>query len=136
MAKPPAKMPTRMSAPKIEDTKPSKLIAVFWWIVFIVPVWFVWWSTGSIIGVVILIAIRILIMYIPKFWKREQKTDIDIPDSPKLLPETINTSESVLSPYIDEARSEWGDLLKTMRIYDKEKEEKNLDAYRKLRGWE
>ena len=40
VSKNPPPMPRRMSAPKAEDTKPSKIIAIFWWVVFIVPVVF------------------------------------------------------------------------------------------------
>jgi len=136
MVRPMPKMPTRMSTPKIEDTKPSKLIAVFWWVVFIVPVIFVYWSTGSIIGVAILVAVRILIMFIPKFWKKKQVVAETDQKPATISPETINTRESALKPYIDEAKQEWWGFLKFAKIYDKETEEKNLDVYRKLRGWE
>ena len=140
MSKPTPKFPTRMSAPKIEDTKPSKLIAAFWWMVFIVPVIFVYWSTGSIAGVVILVGIRILLIFIPKFWQKAKPEPVES-ISPKMLSasqpsETVNTRAVLLSPYIDEAKSEWDGLMKVLRIYDKEKEEKNLTAYRKIRGWE
>ena len=136
MARPTPKMPTRMSTPKIEDTKPSRLIELFWWFVFIVPIIFVWWSTGSIIGVIVLIAIRILIMFIPKFWKKEQVATQSDREPIIIQSETVNTRESVLKPYIEEAKQEWYGLLKFAKIYDKEKEDKNLAAYRKLRGWE
>jgi hypothetical protein len=136
MERPTPKMPTRMSKPRIEDTKPSKLIAVFWWFVFIVPVGFVWWSTNSIAGVLVLIALRILIMYIPKFWKKEQVVVKEESPAPIQISENVNTTKSSLSPYIDEAKSEWNGFLKLMKIYDKDKEEKNLVTYRKLRGWE
>lgn len=136
MERPVPKMPSRMSTPKIEDTKPSRLIELFWWIVFIVPVIFVWWSTGSIIGVIVLIAIRILIMFIPKFWKKEQIKPKSDPKPTTVRSETVNTRERVLKPYIEEAKQEWYELLKFAKIYDKELEEKNLTAYRKLRGWE
>jgi hypothetical protein len=136
MARPTPKMPTRMSTPKIEDTKPSRLIELFWWFVFIVPIIFVWWSTGSIIGVIVLIAIRILIMFIPKFWKKEQVATQSDREPIIIQSETVNTRESVLKPYIEEAKQEWYGLLKFAKIYDKENEDKNLAAYRKLRGWE
>jgi len=136
MARPTPKMPTRMSTPKIEDTKPSRLIELFWWFVFIVPIIFVWWSTGSIIGVIVLIAIRILIMFIPKFWKKEQVATPPNQEPIIIQSETVNTRESVLKPYIEEAKQEWYGLLKFAKIYDKENEDKNLAAYRRLRGWE
>lgn len=136
MPKPIPKMPVRMSTPKIEDTKPSKIIAIFWWIVFIVPVAFVYWSTKSIIGVLVLIALRILLMFIPKFWQKKQVAP-ETEHKPEVIQaETVNTRESVLKPYIEEAKQEWYGFLKFAKIYDKEQEEKNLAAYRKLRGWE
>jgi hypothetical protein len=50
--------------------------------------------------------------------------------------ETVKPKEKTISPYKEELVSEWKWLLKKLHIYDYESEEKNLLAYRKLRGWD
>ena len=45
------------------------------------------------------------------------------------------SSVSALTPFIDEAVSEWHWLMKVLRIYDNDAEAKRLSEYRKLRGW-
>ena len=128
-----------MSAPKIEDTKPSRWIEAFWWLVFIVPVVFLYLSTGSLLYVGILVGLRIVIMFIPKFGKKpvikeERKPEPAVP----LLPqsESVNTNYNPLTPYKEELVSEWKGLMKMLHIYDHDAEDKNLVAYRKLRGWD
>lgn len=125
-----------MSAPKIEDTKPSRWIALFWWVVFIVPVIFLYISTQSLIMVGVLIFLRVAMMFLP-FFKGAPKTNPTpslkepaLPTHPK-----INVSSGLLTPVKEELKAEWYGLLKLLRIYDHEKEDKYLDAYRKLRGW-
>lgn len=131
-----------MSAPKIEDTTPSRWIEVFWWIVFAVPVIFVWFSTGNLWICGGIIAIRIAIMFVPYLRKKTQEKKPDAPKPVALIPQPINTPTSttsikdILKPFTDEAVSEWKGLLKMLHIYDHDKENKNLETYRKFRGWE
>lgn len=128
-------IPTRLSAPKPEDRKPSKIIAAFWWIVFIVPVIFVWLTTESLLFVGFLLTLRIGMMFIPALQhggKKEQASQ----ESQVVSQQTVNNRISVLLPYKEEAIAEWWGFLKFMRIYDRDKEEKELWNYRKFRGWE
>lgn len=53
----------------------------------------------------------------------------DKPKEPK--PKT-----DILKPFKEELTYEWKWLLKKLHIYDYDKEDANLAAYRKLRGWE
>lgn len=135
-------MPRRMSAPKPEDTKPSKLIAIFWWVVFIVPVVFSYFATQSFILPFALIAIRVAAMFIPAKWLKrgkepEHKTESIVLIPERTLPvEKVNVIQSILTPCKEEAISEWRGLLKMLHVYDYEEENKYLEAYRKLRGWE
>ena len=133
ITKPIPKLPPRLSAPKIEDTKPSKIVEIFWWMVFIIPVAFTYWATNSILAVVVLISIRVAIMFVPKLRK---KTVVINPEKPVKSEAKVITHQNPLTPYKEEARAEWYGLLKFLRIYDKEKEEKNLSDYRKLREWD
>lgn len=140
--------PIRMSAPKVEDTKPSKIIAVFWWIVFIVPVVFTYFATQSVILPVVLIVIRIVVMFIPSEWIKRIKPDppekkqkfkrepVQISERTIEASVKVNTIKDTLQPYREEAISEWRWLMKKLHIYDYENEEKYLETYRKLRGWE
>lgn len=48
----------------------------------------------------------------------------------------VKSINETLRPFKDELVSEWRWLLKKLRVYDHEKEEKHLSDYRKLRGWE
>lgn len=128
-----------MSAPKPEDTKPSRWIALFWWIVFIVPVIFLYVSTKSLLLVGILIILRIGMMFLPWFKQKptaptpEQKVSVPLLAPPQ---ERIIITPNLLSPVKEELKAEWYGLLKMLRIYDHEKEDKYLEAYRKLRGWD
>jgi hypothetical protein len=47
----------------------------------------------------------------------------------------VNTKSGTLTPFIEEAQAEWRWLLKVLRFYDHDREEKYLDDYRRLRGW-
>lgn len=136
--KPAPALPRRMSAPKIEDTKPSRLIEAFWWLVFIVPVGFLYWTTQSLLYVGILVGVRIVIMFIPKFRKQPEPNPTSKKETPLLIApaESVNTNYNPLTPYKEELVSEWKGLLKMLRIYDHDKENKYLSDYRKLRGWD
>lgn len=140
--KPTPTMPRRMSAPKPEDTKPSKIIAIFWWVVFIVPVVFSYFATQSFILPVALIVIRVAAMFIPSKWLKRGKEQEQKKDTIVLIPEhtqpveKVNVIQSILTPCKEEAISEWRGLLKMLHVYDYEKENKYLEAYRKLRGWD
>ena len=123
-----------MSAPKVEDTKPSKWIAAFWWVVFIVPLAMVYLATQSLVYIAILVIVRVAIMYIPKKWfnKETKKPHTQNP----VVVESVIIKQNPLTPYRDEAIAEWRWLMKKLHIYDYEKEDKYLNDYRKLRGWE
>ena len=141
-SKTPPSMPRRMSAPKAEDTKPSKIIAIFWWVVFIVPVVFSYFATQSLILPLALIAIRVVAMFIPAKWFKRGKEPVQQKDVQILIPEhtapieRINAFQNILKPCKEEAVSEWRGLMKLLHIYDYEKEDRYLDAYRKLREWD
>jgi hypothetical protein len=133
------KAPPRMSAPKIEDTKPSKIIAVFWWVVFIVPVIFTYFATQSIALPAVLVIIRIAIMLVPARWIKRDTKEQEKQKPVALIEgslEKVNIIGDVLKPYREEAISEWRWLMKKLHVYDYEKEERYLSTYRKLRGWD
>ena len=141
--------PERMSAPKPEDTKPSNFIAVFWWVVFIIPVAFTWYATQSFLIVGIIIGIRIVVMFIPKGWFGKKATPVIArtdttsktssslkkPQPPVEVIEKVNVVSNLLTPYKDELISECKGLLKMLRIYDHDKEDRYLNDYRQFRGW-
>lgn len=134
--KPIPKAPQRLSAKPIGETKPSRFITVFWWLVFIVPVIFTYVAFQSIWLVAILIVLRVAIMFIPKFRDRNKvKTVVALEPVPEPNA-NLNTKASLLTPYIEEAKDEWYGLLRFLHIYDKYKEEKYLGDYRRLRGWD
>jgi hypothetical protein len=135
-------MPRRMSEPKVENTKPSNVIAVFWWVVFIIPVAFTYLATQSLLLIGVLVGLRIAIMFLPAGWIPGSKKKVIEPKKPEiikkeiiLIAETVNTKQSILTPYKDELISEWKGLLKMLRIYDHDTEDKYLNDYRQLRGW-
>ena len=132
-------MPRRLSEGP-EDSKPSPYIAAFWWIVFIVPVVFLWFAFQSPLLVGIVVVVRILIMFIPtrKKGKEKKKTDtVKIEPKPEPVQGKGNNQSGILTPFIEEARSELGWFKHLFRryVYDAEREEKYLDDYRTLRGW-
>jgi hypothetical protein len=47
----------------------------------------------------------------------------------------VKSIKETLAPFKDEFVSEWRWLMKKLRVYDYEREEKVLDTYRKFRGW-
>ena len=51
-------------------------------------------------------------------------------------PKPQKPKKDILTPFKEELTYEWKWLMKKLRIYDYDKEEENLLAYRKLRGWE
>jgi hypothetical protein len=76
-------------------------------------------------------------MFIP-IGKKAKKEPVPVKATePTPVPEKVNNSVSPLTPFIEEARSElgWFGHLFRKYIYDKNKEEKYLDDYRKIRGW-
>lgn len=133
-----------MSAPLPENTRPSVWVGVFWWVVFIIPVGFTYFATQSFFLPVLLVVIRVVIMFVPRRWIPFLKKEKEIPlqtSNPQSEPPTqpsiiLNKSNPILSSIKDELKTEWKGLLKMLRIYDYDKEEAYLKAYRKLRGWE
>jgi hypothetical protein len=51
-------------------------------------------------------------------------------------PKEQKPKKDILRPFKEELTYEWKWLLKKLHIYDYDKEEANLAAYRKLRGWD
>lgn len=133
--------PRRLSSGPIESQKSGIFISLFWWAVFVIPMIFAWVSFNSWQMVVVLLVIRFGIMAIPHFTKKKTipKPAKEIRNTPpSLAPATINTTESILSsiiaPIRDELKSELYWLLRVLRMRD-DREEMNLIAYRKFRGW-
>ena len=84
-------------------------------------------------------------MFVPRKWIpfiKKEKEVLPIPKSaespqPLIQPsQTIKNSNPILSSIKDELKTEWKGLLKMLHVYDYDKEEAYLKAYRKLRGWE
>jgi len=84
-------------------------------------------------------------MFIPRKWIPFIKKEKELPPiqksatvpSQSIQPsQTIKNSNPILSSIKDELKTEWKGLLKMLHIYDYDKEEAYLKAYRKLRGWE
>jgi hypothetical protein len=86
----------------------------------------------------IIVAVRIVIMIIPKKKPKQKAKGTEIvvaPKEPARKPAKVNTKSGTLTPFIEEAQAEWRWLLKVLRFYDRDREEKYLDDYRRLRGW-
>lgn len=144
------KTPHRLSAGPVEEQKPSRVIAVFWWVVFIVPLVLIYVTSGSLLLIGILVVVRVAIMFIP-FGKKDKKKAVKAPapsslntglsalvGSPAQAKKTGNSYmpfKTIFTPLIEEAKDEWRWLMKFLRIYDHEREDRYLDDYRKLRGW-
>ena len=125
-----------MSDAPPENAKPSKVIEIFLWLIFIVPMIFVWLTVQSIPLIVGLLVIRLGIMAYPYLKGKkqpvvvvEQKKEEGVAPAPK------KRSRTIITLAIEELVAEWKGLLKFLRIYDYEAEEKYLEAYRKLRGF-
>jgi hypothetical protein len=129
-------MPARLSEGPAEKP-PSRAIEVFWWAAFIVPIIFAWFAFQSLVLIGVIVGIRIVIMFIPKGWKTLKTKPAVKPAIKEAIPEPakVNTKSGTLTPFIEEAQVEWRWLLKALRFYDHEREEKYLDDYRRLRGW-
>jgi hypothetical protein len=85
----------------------------------------------------VIVAIRIGMMFVPGLRHGTSKSEsTKTPDFLGPVQQTVNIAASPLTPYKEELIAEWWGLVKFLRIYDREKEEGNLMAYRKLRGWE
>ena len=67
------------------------------------------------------------------FFSFAKKKPLDTEPEPELKPGKPKTD--ILRPFKEELIYEWKWLLKKLRIYDYDREEENLMAYRKLRGW-
>lgn len=133
---PPAKKPARLSNAPLEKQKPGIALQAFWWIVFIIPMAFAWLAFQSLAMTAVIMGLRILVWVIPKFTGKKVPVQepVKTPASPAPSKASINIPKNTLSPFIDEARSEWYWLLAKLHLYN-EKEERNLMIYRKFRGW-
>jgi hypothetical protein len=129
-------MPQRLSAKPIEEQKPSRIIAAFWWAAFIIPVIFTYVAFKSWELIALLLFLRVALMAVQSYTKRKEPKKVK---EVKVEPEpdaNLNTKGSPLTPYIEEAKDEWYGLLRFLHIYDKYKEEKYLGDYRRIRGWD
>ena len=123
-----------MSEAPIEEKAPSKVIEVFLWAVFIVPMIFVWVTVQSIPLIVILLVVRLGIMAYPRL--KGQKQPVVIVEQKKeevVAPLPQKRSRTIITLAIEEAVAEWKGLLKFLRIYDYDVDDKYLETYRKLK---
>jgi hypothetical protein len=77
-------------------------------------------------------------MIIPKKKLKKKVKAVETTASPKESvpePAKVNTKSGTLTPFKEEAQAEWRWLLKVLHFYDRDREEKYLDDYRRLRGW-
>ena len=125
-----------MSDAPPENAKPSKVIEIFLWGVFIVPMIFVWLTVQSIPLIVGLLVIRLGIMAYPYLkGKKQPVVVVEQKKEEPIAPAPKKRSRTIITLAIEELVAEWKGLLKFLRIYDYEAEEKYLEAYRKLRGF-
>ena len=125
-----------MSDAPPENAKPSKVIEIFLWLIFIVPMIFVWLTVQSIPLIVGLLVIRLGIMAYPYLKGKKQPVVVVEPKKEEVVaPAPKKRSRTIITLAIEELVAEWKGLLKFLRIYDYEKEEKYLEAYRKLMGF-
>ena len=123
-----------MSDAPIEEKAPSKVIEVFLWVVFIVPMIFVWVTVQSIPLIVILLVVRLGIMAYPRL--KGQKQPVVVVEQKKeevVAPIPHTRSRTILTVAKEEAVAEWKGLLKFLRIYDYDVDDKYLETYRKLK---
>ena len=125
-----------MSDAPPEDKAPSKVIEVFLWAVFIIPMILVWITVQSIPLIVILLVVRLGIMAYP-YLKGKKQPAVVVEQKKEEPVATIpqKRSRTIITLAVEEAVAEWKGLLKFLRIYDHEKEEKYLEAYRKIRDF-
>ena len=121
-----------MSDAPPENAKPSKVIEIFLWLIFIVPMIFVWLTVQSIPLIVGLLVIRLGIMAYPYLKGKKQPVVVEQKEENVIAPAPKKRSRTIITLAIEELVAEWKGLLKFLRIYDYEKEEKYLEAYRKL----
>jgi hypothetical protein len=136
--RPVPKMPGRLSAAPLENRKPSKLVAAFWWFVFIVPLVFVWFAFKSPLYIGILIGLRIVVMFLPigKAKPVPAATQSQEACGGAKAGDNSLSIKDILSLCKDEAIAEWWGLLKFLHVYDRNKEERYYEDYRKLMGWD
>jgi hypothetical protein len=127
-----------MSDPAPEDTKPSRFIEIFLWVVFVVPMIFVWLTVQSIPLIVILLVIRLGIMAYPRLKGQKQPAPVVVADRKKevvaLPPAPQVYRRTILNVIAEEAVAEWRGLLTFLRIYD-ENEDKFLVAYKRIKNY-
>ena len=139
--------PKRLSQLPPEQRKPSKIIEAFWWIVFIIPIGFVWVTSQNYLLIGALIALRIGMILVPKYFSKrppptqpQKTTALAVTSTQRFLPASKAESSETIKVWMrifkDEAQDEWRGLLKVLRIYDHEKEDPATYAYRRIRGWE
>ena len=138
--------PRRLSQLPPEQRKPSKIIEAFWWIVFIIPIGFVWVTSQNYLLITALVTLRIGMILVPKYFSKRQPlqpqktTALTVVNTQRFLPAPKAESSETLKVWVrifkDEARDEWRGLLKVLRLYDHEREDPATYAYRKMRGWE
>ena len=122
-----------MSDAPPENAKPSKVIEIFLWLIFIVPMIFVWLTVQSIPLIVGLLVIRLGIMAYPYLkGKKQPVVVVEQKKEEPVAPAHKKRSRTIITLAIEELVAEWKGLLKFLRIYDYEKEEKYLKLYKEL----
>ena len=122
-----------MSDAPPENAKPSKVIEIFLWLIFIVPMIFVWLTVQSIPLIVGLLVIRLGIMAYPYLkGKKQPVVVVEQKKEEPVAPAPKKRSRTIITLAIEELVAEWKGLLKFLRIYDYEKEEKYLKLYKEL----
>ena len=141
MTNQPPKKPGRMSMAPVEERKPSKIIGALVWLAFIIPIIILWFAFQSWQMVAVIVALRILLMGLEHMGRqkkaREAKPAPNAHNSGKAQQNQpcINKQETIIYPFVEEAKEEVSWLLEKIRFRNG-KEEKHLEIYRKLRGWE
>ena len=96
---------------------------------------FVWLTVQSIPLIVGLLVIRLGIMAYPYLKGKKQPVAVEQKKEEGVAPAPKKRSRTIITLAIEELVAEWKGLLKFLRIYDYEKEEKYLEAYRKIRDF-
>ena len=129
-----------MSMAPVEERKPSKIIGALVWLAFIIPIIILWFAFQSWQMVAVIAALRVLLMGLEHMGRQKKAREARrVPDmrKPDMKPDQprINKQETIIYPFIEEAREEMLWLLEKIRFRNK-KEEEHLETYRKFRGWE
>lgn len=125
-----------MSDAPPENAKPSKVIEIFLWAVFIVPMIFVWLTVQSIPLIVGLLVIRLGIMAYPYLkGKKQPVVVVEQKKEDMVTPTPKKRSRTIITLAFEELVAEWKGLLKFLRIYDYEMEDRYMETYKKIKNF-